>query len=251
MKQRMWAALVRVLFAASAASGQVISNGNFETGSLLPWTVVPTAGGTSLATGVVTYDVDGPKPFPASNAARFMVGATSPPLPPASWEGIELTQPVELEFLGERSYTFWVHWSVNPVANVYNQSGGRFDLIVNGEVIDTDTAPSTTGLQASYGFLIGDFSPDQGGIHDVGVRITRPVLAGEEVFQYLDNFGVKRCYADCNQNGAVSIADFTCFQNQFLMGEPVHGLQSERHAHGCRFHVLLERVRGGVPVGHP
>ena len=203
---------------SSIASAQLIVNGDFQTNTLSPWVVAPTPSGVSLATGVSGYDIDGPGPQPASLAARFMVGTSGPP-PVVGWNGVELTQPVSLE--AGRAYTFWVRWSVRPLVNVYSQSGGRFDLIVNGEILDTDIAPVTTPqLAPAYGWLRAVFTPVAGGPHQVGVRITRPVLAGEEVFQYLDNFGATGCWADCNADGQRTVSDFVCFQSRFVMQDP-------------------------------
>ncbi len=200
-----------------SAVGQVFVNGNFETGGLSPWVVTPTPGGTTLFSDVSLYDIDGPAPQPATQAARFMVGKTGPAVQGS--QGIELTQTVQLQ--AGLKYRFWVRWSVKPLVNVHNQTGGQFDFIVDGVVKDTDIAPATTGLSPSYGWLACLLEPTITGAYQIGVRITRPVVAGEEVFQFIDNFQTKiGCWTDWNEDGRVTINDYGCFQTRYVMQDP-------------------------------
>lgn len=210
--------LVGSLLIVPATRAQSLVNGDFETGTLAPWVVTPTANGVSLVTGVGPYDIDGPGPLVSSSAGRFMVGRNGP-VP--TWEGIELTQPVELEV--GTPYRLWLRWSVKPIVNVYGESGGRFEMIVGGQVIQTATAPAVTpALVPSYGLIHTSFTVPQAGTYQVGVRITRPVPAGEEVFQYIDYAGLVKgyCYCDCNHDTLKNISDFGCFQTKFVLGDP-------------------------------
>jgi hypothetical protein len=206
-----------VLWACSTAAAQVV-NGDFQTGSLPPWVVTPTPNGVSGFQSVVMYDIDGPGPAPPSLAAQFMVGRTFPGTSP---EGISLAQPVPL--IGGADYTLRFNWSVWAQVNVYSASGGTFELMVDGAVLNHAVAPVTVQGQTTYGQLAASFHAPQTRDYALAVRITRTTTFGEEVFQYLDNITAALvCYANCDGSSTpplLTVNDFICFQSKFAAGE--------------------------------
>jgi hypothetical protein len=206
-----------LLAVAPAASAQYIVNPDFETGSFAPWSVVPTANGSSVSTTLVTYDIDGPGPASASKAASFCVGRNNPSTTPG---GITISQTIHDP--GGLELRVSVDWSVRAFVNVYNASGGLFELLFDGQVIGQATAPVLSPGQAVYGQITGTVQVPIGD-HSVAVRITRTVLAGEEVFQYLDNIIVTpTCHANCDgSSGSPTLTanDFQCFINAFAAGQ--------------------------------
>jgi hypothetical protein len=206
------------LASISSAHGQFIQNGGFEQGAFPPWTVTPTSNGTSVSTFVTMVDIDGPGPAPVSEAASFCVGRNTPNPSPG---GITLAQTVG--GLGGIDVRVLFDWSVRSLVNVYNASGGTFELVVDGQVIGQATAPVTVAGQTAYGSVSGTFHSPVGQ-HTIAVRITRSVPAGEEVFQYVDNIRVEpACYANCDYSTgqpALTAGDFVCFLGAFANAYP-------------------------------
>jgi hypothetical protein len=105
------------------------------------------------------------------------------------------------------------------MVNVYSASGGIFELLLDGVVISSATAPVTVTGQSSHGWLFGGVLVQQSGNHTLAVRITRNIPAGEEVFQYLDNIVmIPMCYANCDGGTGLPLVtanDFQCFLNEF------------------------------------
>ena len=209
-----------VLLAAAASFAAIhpalaqVQNPFFETGSFTPWTITPTAAGNTISSAIVPYDIDGSGPFSMSNAARFMVGRNAAV---TSAEGIVLSQPLSLR--AGVDYSFHFFWSVHAIVNVYSQTGGIFELMINGTVLNSATAPTTTPGQFVYGVVAASYRATQTGPHTLGIRITRPVPMGEEVFQYVDIIRGS-CYPDCDGQGSMNGNDFQCFLNAFAAGLP-------------------------------
>lgn len=181
------ATVCAVALIACATSQAQIVNGDFETGNLSGWLVVPTPNGQTLVQDAVQYDIDGPGPKPTSWAARFSVGQIT--FQSGVFEGISLVQDVHLT--GGMEYTFGCDLSVLRPAGGTNAQGGRFELLAGGNVLATFTTGTVNPGVPVYSSLLGNFTPPSTGLYTVGVRITRPFLppgAGTEIYQYIDNF---------------------------------------------------------------
>src|ERR1043165_9104801 len=136
-------------------------------------------------------------------------------------EGITISQSVP--FAAGRDVLLTFNWSVHAMVNVYNQSGGIFELLVNGVVINQATAPVTVQGQHSYGQLSATYHTAGAADYTIAVRVTRTVPAGEEVVQYVDNIiAAPVCKANCDYSTAPPILnanDFQCFLNSFAFAE--------------------------------
>jgi len=175
--------MAALLCLAVAAQADVITNGGFETGDFTGWTVRPTANGQTTVQDVIMYDIDGSGPYGESLAARFCVGEVNHY---SQWEGIELVQDVSL--VGGTEYTFDADvsaWSQNPYNNY---DGGKFELILDGAVLDTWNAGYIEINQKLYGHVSGTYTPGASGPYEIGMRITRPWTPPTYIYQLVDNF---------------------------------------------------------------
>lgn len=185
-------ALAAVMAAASASYAQSFINGDFEAGSLTGWTVTPTANGQTRVQDTVVYDIDGGGPLGPSQAGRFAVGQVAFQVGVPA--GIELTQ--NLNLAGGTAYVISFDWSAYREINTNtNSQGGIFDLIVNGAVIATGQAGSTSLGTPRFGSVSGNFVAPANGSYSIGVRISRPFTPPDTggpttLFQAVDNFRI-------------------------------------------------------------
>ncbi|MCC6660281.1 MAG: hypothetical protein IT437_05290 [Phycisphaerales bacterium] len=202
-----------------ATTGAQIVNGDFETGSLTPWSIGFTPNGATIFQLVESIDIDGPGPLSPSNAARFGVGNAAPPNQPN--QGILVTQLVALT--GGVTYTIRLDYAaVVQIGGLPNNDGGRFSIIVDGVPLVSVATGLTLPTIPHYGSLSTPFMPPTSGTYSVGVMIARNFLAPNDLSQYVDNFslGTATCYPDCNGDGALNLSDFGCYQTRFALGEP-------------------------------
>ena len=209
--------MLLVVALAAPATAQVV-NGNFETGALPPWVVTPTPQGGTLFQNVIQYDIDGAGPRPPSYVLQLMVGQTAPNV---GNQGVRVTQLVNLQT--QVSYRASVQWSVRALVNAYNANGGIFELILDGQSLASGSSGVLPPLGVAYGTVSAGFSVQQPGAHEFGVRVTRPALRGEEIFQYVDNLVLSiACYANCDESTSapvLNVNDFVCFQTRFAAGD--------------------------------
>lgn len=177
--------LIGIAALSLPSAGFSFVNGDFETGNFAPWVITNTANGQTLAQEIVLFDIDGPGPLGASLAARFRVGqVTFQSGVPA---GIELTQSIALT--AGLEYTFDMDWAaIRETTTTGNAQGGIFELIVDGTVLATGMAGSTSSTTPKYGHLTGVYTPAVSQNYDVGVRITRPFTIPADLYQLVDNF---------------------------------------------------------------
>ncbi len=72
------------------------------------------------------------------------------------------------------------------------------------------------------------------------------------ILAFFDNVEmVQSCYPDCNANGVLTVADFTCFQTRFVAGDPYADCNQSGHPDGRGLHLLPVGVRRGMPIGPP
>ncbi len=213
-----------VVACAGPCHAQVV-NAGFETGAFAPWVVSATAQGRSFGDGVAMVDMDAVGPLAPSLAARFIVGQNTPN---TGAQGIELTQGVTL--LAGRRYRMSVDWHAHALVSFHQSSAGVFSIIVEGEVVAQAVAPVVPHGGRAFGRVDGTFAPPAAGTYAVGVRITRTVPAGEEIFQYVDNVVLEEaCPADLDSDGdlangltpdgAVDISDLLAFLGAFEAGD--------------------------------
>ncbi len=56
-----------------------------------------------------------------------------------------------------------------------------------------------------------------------------------------------RCYADCNADGTLTIADFGCFQTAFTAGDPEADCNEDTFLTIADFGCFQTRFAGGCP----
>lgn len=171
----------------AGANAQFV-NGNFETGDLSSWTVAFTTLGNTVINDAVQYDIDGPGSLGTNFVGRFSVGRSS--TTSTVDEGIYLTQGINVQ--AGVTYTMGFDWSAWRTIATNNSQGGIFSLIVNGNIIATQSAGDTSLSVPKYGSLSGSFVAIDTGPAVVGALITRPFTipspAAPNLFQGVDNF---------------------------------------------------------------
>jgi hypothetical protein len=210
---------------AAAAHGQVFVNGDFASGDLSGWTLVPTPNGVTRVSEVLQFELVPGQP--AVNAAHFSVGQAATG---GGEQGIELTQPMTL--VAGTAYDFGFNWAAIRYVGGNNLEGGVFSLIVDDQVLAMQAAGTTSAELWHYGRIDHQFIPPVSGTYLVGVRITRPfgVTAGGPVAQNLrqivGNFtptgSSGACYANCDSSTVepvLNVDDFTCFINEFASAQ--------------------------------
>ncbi len=198
------AALASISLSARAAEPNLAINGDFSDNGLAPWTVNFTPNGATLFNGVMSTDIDGAAcPAGASPAATFMIGGA---MFNAGMQGLTIAQSVPL--VEGRRYEIRAQWGVFRLVNIYNQSAGLFQLLVNGVALDADDAGPVPVGGREHGLLRAVYQATATTDFTIGVRILRATLVGEEVFQYVDNITIHAWKAgDANDDFVVDFAD--------------------------------------------
>jgi hypothetical protein len=98
--------------------------------------------------------------------------------------------------------------------------------MVDGVPIASATAGALLGQTSAHGHLAASFSPPTSGIHNVGLRITRPFVSVPLITQHVDNVELaivsSACYPNCDGSTAsplLSPNDFQCFLTRFASGD--------------------------------
>lgn len=179
-------AILTVVGLGSAAFGQTFVNGDFTGGDLTGWTITPTANGQTLTQDVIQFDIDFAGPLGVSNVARFRVGQVA--FQSGVPAGIEFTQTLALQNAMQYEVSF--NAAAYRDSAVNNSQGGVFDLIVQGTVLATWAAGSTSSATTNSSFVSGQFIAGGTGNFDIGVRITRPFTVPGDLYQVVDNFEI-------------------------------------------------------------
>ncbi len=161
--------------------GRNLTNTNFETGSLAPWTTFTLTDGTVSSPAIVSFNTTGNA---VSSAVQLSAGKSASIGAPASGGGI--AQSIELPE-GDVSITA----NIAAFASTANAEGGLFQLLFDGAIIDThDFGAMTAGetktamLSGNVGTLVG-LPPVTEGTHQVQIQILRTLAPGP--LQYIDN----------------------------------------------------------------
>ena len=185
------AVVVLALAGVASASGlNAVANGDFQTGSLGPWTTFTTANGTINGGDVQSFDTTGGG---ASLAAHFNVGQVV--FNPGVYEGGGIYQ----NFVGSGNYSLSA--DIATFAPAGNQACGKFDLLLDGTVVASHdfggaltTGTCNTGETDRFHLSASVNTSFQIQTHQVEVRITRPFTTqvGLTPDQYVDNILVIR-----------------------------------------------------------
>lgn len=163
----------------------VLINGDFETGDLTGWSSFVTPNG-NITPGfplVEPFDVDGDGE--PSAAAKLRVGQDVFDFPNPAGGGIE--QTFDLAAPGDQLVTARV--AVALEQNFGNTQPGRFDLIVDGVILDTVDFNGITILPGDVlrGELIAELADVMAGQHTIRISVTRSATNTRLVFQYIDD----------------------------------------------------------------
>ena len=239
--------LIVSLWAAAGASapGQILTNTGFETGGLEPWAITqwyPSFPcGEMLAPEIVPFDIDGPGPLGTSAAAKFVVGA-----PPqfCNYNGLLVRQAALLT--AGVTYTLRLNYAVERLPGS-GPGTARFTLLVDDQELLTAVGPVLAG-QTVYGLLADDYTPALTGVHHIGFRIWRDHDPDPLARQYVDRFTAHAlCGADCNGDGAITIADLGCFQMRFVLQDAYADCNADYTLNVADFGCFQTRFIAGCP----
>src|ERR1039458_10261511 len=151
--------LVAFLFAAvTAQAGNILSNGDFQTGTLPPWTPFTTTNGTNGAglPDVVFFNTTGTGP---SLAAQFDVGEVAYTGLP---EGGAIDESFTLSSGG--TFTFFANIASQDDANhLVNADAGTYSILIDGVPLASDNLGGFSSVdQILMGTLSGSVSLSAG-----------------------------------------------------------------------------------------
>jgi len=161
-----------------ALSAQTVPNSRFDDG-LAGWTVTATTANSVGAPGEAElYDMDGPGPRAASPAATFYTGKL-PGTTGVGYHGVILARTVELR--AGADYVFRASWATSNAAPG-TANGGRYRLIILGEVNETVLVGGVPGGGALHGVIEKAFTADTSGPVEIQILIDTPAVVGDPPF---------------------------------------------------------------------
>lgn len=174
--KKLLAATALIFLGVSNASANLITNGDFETGSFAGWTTFVTNNGTA------GHDIRiGPSD---SNSASFHVGEL---LHDITQQGGGITQSFT-SGTGEISISVDIFASTEGDGSFFsNSEGGVFQLLLDSLVIDTMSFGNMLGEETKSSNL-SFFGSVSAGLHELTILITRPYTTNPWTpNQFVDN----------------------------------------------------------------
>ncbi len=171
---------------SNSARADLITNGDFQTGSLTGWTAFTTSNGT-VGFGmpnVLLFDTTGSG---ASDAAHFNVGEVIFQEGQAAGGGVMQTIFIPVDGLYRFSEDF-----ASLANSLSNADAGTFSLLIDGSTVATESV----GLIHSTEILRGSLAVDvdlTAGSHLIAAEITRGFISsgvGSTPEQYIDNISL-------------------------------------------------------------
>jgi hypothetical protein len=214
---------MRVLFTVTAAAGlaasasaQTVTNGDFETGTLLPWVFTPDANGEPLMVATVA-------PFQSSQTFRVNPGHDGS----GGSAGGDLTQQVTLT--AGSVYTVSGDLFIENIRLTgSNANGGTITVSINGQQVHTWTVTEIPALTTIPGPFSVSYTASASGPQPLTLRFTRTFRnSTPSIYHWADNLsitggGPAPCYPNCDHSTIapiLNVQDFGCFLNAFAAGE--------------------------------
>lgn len=188
MRKEFLLALVGVCVGWANASAQLtnlIQNGDFETGDLSHWTSFTTSNGVGLP-AVAQYDVagNGSPSFAAEfSAGQYNYNGGVNPEGGGLLQSFSLTQTTNLQL----SILAATHCSV-PVGG--NNDGGRFEIILDGQVLSQWASGVMLPQQTKRDTLTYVAPNVSAGSHQLEIEVLRIFAQSIYIQEYVDNVTV-------------------------------------------------------------
>ena len=173
-----------------AHAGNILLNGDFETGNINNWTFFTTTNGDLGCPnfcGVALFDTTGTG---ATNALKLNVGSSAGGVS----NGGGISQTINLATSG--IYSFFANIaSQDDVSGQINGSPGTFSILIDGTTLATNTLGGGGGFSTSFQIFTGTLSGAvnlTSGSHSFQVLVTRPFANGGNATpqQYVDNISL-------------------------------------------------------------
>jgi hypothetical protein len=182
------ACLLALLSAGVIAHGtNLLTNGDFETGVLTPWTVFTTSNGTNGAglPAVNSFDTTGSG---ATLAAQFNVGEVTVT---GLQEGGGLTQGFTAPAAG--IYNFFANIaSLDDPDGQINGAAGTFSILIDGTTVDSDNLGAFASANQILRGTLGGAVSLTAGAHTFEILITRPFTSASSATpqEFIDNLSI-------------------------------------------------------------
>jgi hypothetical protein len=179
LKMAVASAVVATVLFAPAASANLLTNGNFETGNLSGWTNFTTTNGTLGVSNVASFNTTGGG---ASLGAQFGVGQVS--FQSGVHLGGGIFQNINVGAAGNIDLGLDI---ASFAPSSFNGSGGRIALLFDGVQVDNHDFGSISGGNTERASLAASFITTAG-LHELRILVTRPFTRNSSTpRQFIDN----------------------------------------------------------------